>query len=63
VTSNRQPCPACPGGWGEYLGRLGSLDWYRCRCCGIDFDGPPPFEDEALCHAAPAGFDPSDDED
>jgi len=23
----------------------------------------PPFEDEALCHAAPAGFDPSDDED
>ena len=29
-------CPAC-GGEGNYLGRLGARDWYRCRSCGADF--------------------------
>ena len=29
-------CPAC-GGEGNYLGRLGSRDWWRCRACGADF--------------------------
>ena len=30
------PCPAC-GGEGECLGTLGTVDWYRCRDCGLDF--------------------------
>lgn len=29
-------CPACPG-FGQFLGSLGRLNWFRCRDCGIDF--------------------------
>jgi uncharacterized C2H2 Zn-finger protein len=29
-------CPCC-GGPGQFLGALGSLTWFRCRNCGIDF--------------------------
>ena len=30
------PCSFC-GGDGEYIGSLGSVDWYRCRNCGAQF--------------------------
>lgn len=30
-------CPEC-GGDGEFMGQLGSLEWYRCRACGMDFN-------------------------
>lgn len=26
----------CGSDWFEYLGRLGRLDHYRCRSCGLD---------------------------
>jgi tRNA(Ile2) C34 agmatinyltransferase TiaS len=31
--------PACPmcGGEGEVLGALGSLCWFRCRDCGVEY--------------------------
>lgn len=35
------PCPACPG-QGFLLGRLGRLNWFRCRGCGIEFKKPAP---------------------
>jgi hypothetical protein len=28
-------CPACDGELTP-LGSLGTLDWYRCRACGLD---------------------------
>jgi len=33
---NAPRCPACPGS-GLLLGNFGSLRWFRCRDCGIDF--------------------------
>ena len=39
-------CPACYGP-GVSLGTLGTLNWFRCRDCGLDFntkaeaEGPP----------------------
>lgn len=30
-------CPACHGR-GMLLGGLGSLTWFRCESCGIDFN-------------------------
>lgn len=29
-------CPICEAG-AALLGRLGFLDWFRCRCCGMEF--------------------------
>jgi tRNA(Ile2) C34 agmatinyltransferase TiaS len=38
ATSPTTPaCPVCPGR-GVPLGQLGTLRWYRCRDCGIDFN-------------------------
>ena len=36
TSMNPPACPVCPGR-GLPLGQLGSLRWYRCRDCGIDF--------------------------
>ena len=30
-------CPVCDGE-GIYMGQLGSLRWYRCRRCGMEFN-------------------------
>ena len=30
-------CPVCDG-WGNLLGTMGNLKWYRCEDCGVDFD-------------------------
>jgi hypothetical protein len=29
-------CPNCAGN-GNYLGTLGTLDWFNCRQCGAEF--------------------------
>ncbi len=29
-------CPACSDTRSECLGRLGNLDWFRCKACGLD---------------------------
>ena len=29
-------CPIC-GGYPLLLGRLGSLEWYRCQGCGLEW--------------------------
>jgi tRNA(Ile2) C34 agmatinyltransferase TiaS len=33
-------CPVCGGEAGE-LGSLGRLIWFRCRCCGMEFNRDP----------------------
>lgn len=33
---NPPQCPQCDGP-GFFLGQLGTLEWWRCRNCGIDF--------------------------
>lgn len=42
-------CPVCGSDIVISLGRLGKLDWFRCRNCGIDFaprsDESQPLED------------------
>lgn len=32
-------CDACDGP-ADYLGRLGRLDWWRCRDCGLILNAP-----------------------
>lgn len=32
-------CPVC-GGVGESMGKLGDLEWFRCRHCGMEFNRP-----------------------
>lgn len=43
-------CPFCESQEFVHLGRLGRLDWFRCRACGAEF-------------AVPADGDPASDED
>jgi transposase-like protein len=32
-------CPTCEGtNIGNYMGRLGDLEYYRCRYCGADYN-------------------------
>ena len=33
-------CPEC-GGLGTMMGRLGTLTWYRCRQCGVEWPAEP----------------------
>lgn len=40
-------CPVCSG-WTYTLGELGSLTWYRCQNCGMEFPKPTPQEDDIL---------------
>lgn len=38
-------CPVCNAdAQHAWLGKLGTVDWYRCRACGILF--VPPQEEE-----------------
>ena len=39
-------CPVCPTGYGMLLGTLGTLDHFRCRCCGWDWNAPHEDTDE-----------------
>lgn len=39
------PCVACDGP-GMPLGRLGRLDHWTCRDCGLQFHTPAEFEDD-----------------
>jgi ribosomal protein L37AE/L43A len=46
VTEDPPHCPFC-GGVGVFMGELGSLEWWRCRACGMEFSTvgilqPPP---------------------
>lgn len=38
-------CPACGSPERAYLGGLGSLEWFRCRDCGMDFNRKKEVED------------------
>lgn len=38
-------CPACDGP-GVHLGGLGTMAYFRCRNCGMDFSRPPEVDDE-----------------
>lgn len=46
-------CPAC-GGEPNFMGRMGSTDWYRCRQCGMDFHPAVPLRREPRRNATTA---------
>jgi rubredoxin len=39
-------CPLCNGDDAVFMGLLGSLAWYRCRYCGIEFNALFSGEEE-----------------
>ena len=38
-------CPACYGDRAESLGKLGNVEHYRCKNCGMTFDSTTPVGD------------------
>jgi ribosomal protein L37E len=52
-------CPMCDGP-GEYLGSLGSKEWFRCRNCGMDFSNTVEHSGKVADKAPSTGWPASD---